>query len=53
MFLNHSLTFHFKMFNSPKIGIGALKYLLNLFNLYDSECCYENKLVIEMYVIIN
>ena len=26
MFLNPSLTFYFKMFNSPKTGIGALKY---------------------------
>jgi len=52
MFLNPSLTFYFKMFNSPKTGIGAFKYLLNLFNFHDSECCYENKLIIELKLIV-
>ena len=31
MFLNPSLTFHFKMFNSPKTGIGTLrKKIMNM-----------------------
>jgi len=38
MFLNPSLTFYFKMFNSPKTGIGALIYLpLDMLSKYESK----------------